>query len=375
MKLLDRVKKDAKIMALCVICLALTTIGVTYSIFFSVKANTNNQTITTGTLSVAYGSSSTSITNNEIMPMTDTEGMAQTSNALIYVQNNGSLNSSYTITIGYDYAAFTGRSGYATGDELVPLENLRLALYEYDVSDSSLTLLGGVINLGDLPIYTMDSNNNYNNTYVIYYDNVQNSSSGNNAKTFAVKVWLSDTSQCISGYYIDLKINIVSGVTESKMNYTVSGTLKDSTDAAVSGATISLQNNSSTATTSSTGAFSLANVREGIYLVNITSGSNTYSGVLRVIEGSTKSVSRYAQSHTAVSGNTLSGLAYTYSTTVNRIISANSLTTSSTDTTLSPGTSYTIPSGFALTGGTSSALGGLTITLGTDSNIGSMSVS
>jgi hypothetical protein len=371
------IKRHTQIILVSVICLTLITIGTSYSIFFSIKTNSTNQTITTGTLSVTYGSGSTTITNDDLTPTSDTDGLASTAKSLIYVQNTGTYASTYTLTVSYDYASFTGRSDYNAADMLVPLDYIRLAIYEYNPDTQAMTQIGDVMDLADLPVYSVDTSNQYNNKYSVLFGTLGTSSTGNSTATYAVKMWLSEgASECISGYYMYLRMDVNSGVQASKIDYTINGHVLDSSSANVSGATVSLLNGSKTATTATDGTFTWTGVQEGNYLVKVTTSDSTkYTGTLRIQEGTTAGVSAYATSHTAQTGNTLASLAYTYATTMRRVKTANSIATDTLNTTLTVGNSYTIPASYVLTGSTSSTLGTLTINLGTNNNISSFSLS
>ena len=161
------------------------------------------------------------------------------------------------------------------------------------------------------------------------------------------------------------------------MSYTINGVLKDSAGTVVSGAKVSILNDSSYSTTDSNGVFSLTNVREGSYLVKITlSNSTIYTGTLRVVEGSSVALNNFATTHVAQTGNNLASLAYTYASTQVRVKAANpSLTNDTVNTNLTVGNTYNIPTSFQLTGGSSPTIATLTINLGTSNNIASMTIS
>ena len=136
-----------------------------------------------------------------------------------------------------------------------------------------------------------------------------------------------------------------------------------------------LMNGSKTATSGADGTFTWSNIQDGSYLVKVTTSDSTvYTGTLRVEEGASQGISAYATSHTAVTGNTLASLGYTYATTTKRVKNANSISTDTSNTTLTVGNSYTIPSSYLLTGGTNSTISTLTLNLGTNNNIASFTL-
>ena len=94
----------------------MASIGFSYASFFSVKTNSTNQSITTGTLQVSYGSNSSSIQRTGMGSMSDEMGLAQSEASVIYVQNTGTLNSTYVMNIGYDMANFKAITSYKTTD-------------------------------------------------------------------------------------------------------------------------------------------------------------------------------------------------------------------------------------------------------------------
>ena len=88
-KLTKFIKSRNFFIAACVFVLTISVIGFSYASFFTVKTNTNNQTVTTGTLAVSYGGESSAITRNNMSSMSDEEGLAQGEVSAIYIQNTG----------------------------------------------------------------------------------------------------------------------------------------------------------------------------------------------------------------------------------------------------------------------------------------------
>ena len=126
------IKNKNFIIALCVFGLTMASIGFSYASFFSVKTNSTNQSITTGTLQVSYGSNSSSIQRTGMGSMSDEMGLAQSEASVIYVQNTGTLNSTYVMNIGYDMTNFKSRSNYKDTDKLTPLDYVMIAVYKYN---------------------------------------------------------------------------------------------------------------------------------------------------------------------------------------------------------------------------------------------------
>jgi len=206
-----------------VITLTIVSIGFSYAAFFSVKTNKNNQTITTGDLSVSYGGGSTSIARTDMLPMSDEEGMNQGEASIIYLQNNGTLDLNYNLTIGYDLEELS-KSNFGENDKLTPLNYVRIAVYDYKSATNS-TLICGPLSVTDLATYSIDTTNMKNNRYSILFDSLGTVS--NNIKTYQIKIWLSETApSSVSESYFYINSEIVSEAQNTKMAYTINGTLK-----------------------------------------------------------------------------------------------------------------------------------------------------
>lgn len=329
------VRNRTFVMALCVFGLTMASIGFTYASFFSIKTNTTNQSITTGTLNVTYGTDSSVINkNSDLTPMNDEMGLKESNASVVYIQNTGSLNSTYVLTLGYDMTNFTSRSGYNASDELTPLDYVMVAVYEYHGVGEEDTLVSGPVAVGDLPIFSLNSSDARYNRYALLFDTLGGTTTTDNTKTYKVKAWLSDKAIPSASYtYFYVNAEIVAEVENAKMKYNLSGTLTDGSNA-LSGATISVQNNSVVATTSSTGTFTLNGLYPGTYNVDITYNNVTYSGNLTVEEGTSVSL---ASLGSTFSGTDIYNVAYTYGTTLAKLIKVNNLDTYSSKATISSG--------------------------------------
>ena len=74
MKIKDIIKKQTTIIAIAVILVTITVIGISYAIFFDVSRNTQDQVITAGNLSVTVSATKVSLSE----PMSTAEGLAST---------------------------------------------------------------------------------------------------------------------------------------------------------------------------------------------------------------------------------------------------------------------------------------------------------
>lgn len=360
------IKSKNFIIACCVFVLTISTIGYSYGAFFTVKTNSNNQSVTTGTLSVSYTNASTSMDKGQMTSMSDEMGLNETDNSLIYIQNTGSLDSTFTLTIGYDMDNFTSRTGYKETDELTPLDYVMVAVYEH--SNNTDTLVVEPISVAELPLYEVDTNNSKNNRYAILFDTVGSTTSGNATKTYKVKMWLSDKAiPKVSYTYFYLNAEIVAEVENAKMKYNISGTVTDSNGTALNGAVVSIQNGSLTSTTNSTGAYTLSGIYPGTYNLDITYNNITYKGNLTVIEGDTKSLASYGTTFNTTSD--IFSVANTYKTTIDKIIKLNNIDSYSTEVTFDSGTTYNLAPTYKLTGAADANISNLKIALNTTDNI------
>ncbi len=367
-KLTKFIKSRNFFIAACVFVLTISVIGFSYASFFTVKTNTNNQTVTTGTLAVSYGGQSSAIQKNSMTSISDEAGLAQGEASVIYIQNTGSLDSTFTLNVGYDMENFLGRSGYSDTDMLTPLDYIKIAVYEYNgINDE--TLIVGPITIADLPIYSVNSSDSRYNRYAILFDSVGSTTSGNATKTYRVKMWLSDKAIPAASYsYFYVDTQIVAEVENAKMSYNFAGTLRDTNGSALNGATISLQNNSLVTTTDSTGAFTLNGIYPGVYNLDITYNNVTYSGNLTVEEGTSNSLTSLGSSFNGSASTSIYSVADTYKTTLSKIINRNNINTYANAFSFADGTVYNLAPTYKFIGGASADVSGLSIVLDTTNN-------
>ena len=362
-KITKFVKKKNFLIACCVLVLTIGTLGYSYGAFFSVKTNSANQTITTGTLNVSYTNASTSMDKGQMQSMSDEMGLNETDNSLIYIQNTGSLDSTFTLTVGYDMENFTSRSGYKETDELTPLDYVMIAVYEH--SGGSDTLVVEPTAVAELPIYEVNSSDSRYNRYAILFDTVGSTSSGNATKTYKVKMWLSDKAIPAASYtYFYLNAEIIAEVENAKMAYNFSGTVTDSGGTALNGAVVSIQNGSVTSQTDASGNYTLNGIYPGTYNLDITYNGITYSGNLTVVEGTSNSLVSNGTTFNGSSSDIFS-VANTYKTTIDKIISLNDIDTYSTEVSFASGTTYNLAPTYTFTGGGTEAVSGLNISIDT----------
>ena len=373
---MEKIKKVVKsknfIIVACVIVLTIITISVSYAAFFTVKTNTANQSVTTGTLAVTYTEQSTAINRNNMSSMSDEMGLALTEASVIYIQNTGSLDSTFTITLGYDMENFLSSVGSNNEAELTPLDYVKVAIYEYNGTNDE-TLIVGPITISELPIYELNNSDSRYNRYSILFDSVGGTSSGDATKTYKVKMWLSDKAIPAASYsYFYLNAEVVAEVLNAKMSYNISGTLTDSAGSPLNEAVISLQNNSVVSTTDSSGAFNLNGIYPGVYNLYITYNGVTYKGNLTVTEGESNSLNSRGSTFSGDANTDIYNIAYNYGTTLTNILNANNITTYADAATFVVGTSYNLRPTYELVGGANSDITGVGISLDTSAGMYSL---
>ncbi|MCM1053744.1 MAG: hypothetical protein NC483_07210 [Ruminococcus sp.] len=187
MKLKEVIKKQTLLIVLTVTVVALTTIGVSYAVFFDVKRNTKDQVITAGTLKITLSASGT-IDWSE--PRSDEEGKG--ADPLKYtVQNtDSSLPASYTVYI------------YAADGNTVPFD-----LVKFSTDGVETKVLGS-------QDHTDEDISGVNRTiYKIESGNV--AAGGSLEKT--LHLWVSDTME-EGEFMVKLNLYIVSEVDEDQVN-------------------------------------------------------------------------------------------------------------------------------------------------------------
>ena len=189
MKIKDIIKKQTTIIAIAVILVTLTVIGISYAIFFDVRRNTNDQIITAGTLQLTV-SGITALKVNA--PMTESEGL--TSSPITYtIENTASdLPAAYYLYI------------YAGSTNTIPLTAIKISIDGNATSGSTSTVLGNIsetLNENSTTYYQIDSGN---------------VPAGSSSSTQYLRIWVDEsllTDEIESGT-LDLQLYVVSEVQE-----------------------------------------------------------------------------------------------------------------------------------------------------------------
>lgn len=320
---------------LAVISLACISVGVSYSYLSKISTSNVTANIQTGNLNATL--SYTQITDGQIVPLSDSDGVNQTSYAKVSISKNNQYTVFYTINISYSVDSL---SSYGiTTDDLLPLEFVRVALFD---SIDSNTPLVGPISITELPLQSVDTTNHYKDVYTLSFGNFI---AGSTTKDYYIKAWLDPiTPEINEGKSILLDVNITQNPLVSTSIYNLSGNVTVDGES-VTGAVVSLQNGVINSTTSS-GAFTLTNVPIGTYNLSVNYNNNKYETTINVSSGSSASVSARS-SATCESGSYLQNCAFTYFTTVDKIVKMNSITSGSNTQLTS---SYILPTSYLITG-------------------------
>ena len=112
MKVKDIIKKQTTVVALAVVLVAISVIGVSYAIFFDVKTNSNNQVITAGTLKLTV-SDIDALTLNE--PINTTNGLSSSPVSYTVKNTDSNLPASYSLYV------------YADSDNTMDISKIKLS--------------------------------------------------------------------------------------------------------------------------------------------------------------------------------------------------------------------------------------------------------
>ncbi len=340
-----QITRHTKIVAFSVICLLIITISYSYSAYFSIKTNSSDQSVSTGTLDVQITNSKITLDSMEPMSasaaVTDTTGNIRSSG---YIYNAGSLDANYYITISYDYDAYKdyGHSGTAFSENVFPVEfisgGVKICSTASDCSTTSMGLNGTAFNLGDLAISNATGGSLVENNlgyYIIWRGTI----AAGKKVYFSIPLWLTEevnNQEYLSDIPIYLKLDVYSTVKDSESTATISGIYTDDDGNPVADEKIYLTNGSYTATTDSNGKFTFSNLPAGIYDVKVNGIlTPTTLGVFKLEEGPSNTyygTNGYTHIKISSTSNTSSFFvhrAYRGYTTINGFKKANSLETDS----------------------------------------------
>lgn len=350
-------KKDTNVIIvvfLVVISFACLSIGTAYAYLSTVSVG-GTQNITTGNLSANL--TINGMENVEIAPMSDEEGINQTTYAKVVIDKNNQYTVFYSLNLSYSMDSLPST---VTKDDLLPLDFIKVAVFASDTdSIASAVQISDPVKITQLPMQSVDTTDHYNDEYMLTFNTFKVQS---DKKYYFIKAWLvQDTPDTLDGKYIylDANVNQEPLVSKSLYNFTNISVSLDTT-ALSSGYTIKLQKGAITGTTS------LSNVPTGTYLLEVVYNGNTYSTTVKIKEvddtNATEGVSSLS-GKTCSANEPLQNCAYTYYTTVDKLIRKNDITTYSN---VNPTTTYSVPNSYVIVGKDSlgvSEISGLKLTL------------
>ena len=316
-------------------CLSLS---VSYSYVLRSRVSGNALVITTGNLT-----STVTYTSKDLflISQSDDDGLAQDEYGIINIAKNNVYSVFYTMNIGY---AVDELPSDKTAADLLPMEYIRVALYEISGGSLSENPIVGPIKLTDLTVSSVNADSVYRDTFLLNYGTFN---SGNQTKTFGLKVWLDEnTPISYDEYLIYLGISVNQETLVSKSIYNLSGKVLNSSGSAISGATVKFHNGKVTSTTAADGTYSLNNVPTGTYNISVLYNGVEYKTTMHVKYGQSVALQSTGGA-TGAASTYLQSSAYTYYTSPGLIMSANNLSTTSNQLTTS---TYTIPNAYVLTG-------------------------
>lgn len=204
MRLGKEIKRDTQIIIISVLILTIVTLNVSYSAFFSVKSQTTVQTITTGKLEVVIDSASSQISSGELYPIPE-EDLPTAIDSIVYdepatliLNNNGTLDSEFSVNISYDEEALPEGS---TIDDIISFDYLIIGIYDENKSEW--------VDFGNGTYYTTISalTASDTNVYPILRDTINKQT----IKEYKFYVWLSEgTPASEIGKLVYLKLDVKS---------------------------------------------------------------------------------------------------------------------------------------------------------------------
>ncbi len=145
MKVRDIIKKQTTIIAIAVVLVTITVIGVSYAIFFNVNKNSTDQVITAGTLQLTVSDFNV-LTLRE--PMSTESGLKSQAVSYTVLNTNSNLPATYSLYI------------YAGNGNTIPLSSIKVSTDGNATSGSTSKVLSSIsetINENGTTYYRIDT--------------------------------------------------------------------------------------------------------------------------------------------------------------------------------------------------------------------------
>lgn len=189
MKVKDIIKKQTTVVAIAVVLVAITVIGVSYAIFFDVKTNSENQVITAGTLKLTISDITALSLNN---PIGTSTGLASSPVSYTVKNTDSNLPAAYSIYI------------YANSNNTIEPSKIKVSLDGDGTSGKTALVLSSIT----------DTFTENGTTY--YKINSGNLAAGASGTTNYIRLWVDEDliADDISSVTVSLNMYIVSEVQE-----------------------------------------------------------------------------------------------------------------------------------------------------------------
>lgn len=189
MKIKDIIKKQTTIIAIAVILVTITVIGISYAIFFDVKPNSKDQVITAGTLKLTVADVN-ALTLKE--PMSTADGLKSSPVSYTVRNTDSNLPATYSLYV------------YAGSGNNIPLSSIKISTDGNATSGSTsktLTSIQETIVEGGTTYYRIDTGN---------------LNAGASGTTKYIRIWIDEelVADEISNGKLNLQLYVVSEVQE-----------------------------------------------------------------------------------------------------------------------------------------------------------------
>ena len=213
--------------------------------------------------------------NVEISPMSDEEGVNQTTYAKVAIDKNNQYTVFYSLSLAYSMSSLPNT---ITKDGLLPLDFIKVAVFASDTdSIASAVQISDPVKITELPMQSVDTTDHYNDEYMLTFNTFKVQT---DKKYYFIKAWLvPETPEILDEKYIylDANVNQEPLISKSLYNFTNISVINGNTTLS-SGYTIKLQKGAISGTTS------LSNVPTGTYLLEVVYNGNTYSTTVKIKE-------------------------------------------------------------------------------------------
>ena len=139
---------------LSIFAVTMVSIGTTFAMFTVSSKSAEYNVVKTGTLTIDFSSSSSTIGLNNALPMSDSSGLAQTGNTFT-IRNTGTLPANYTVSLRDDKDMITQDN---CSDKQLDKSYIKYSIDNTTaklLSDSTESLITGTLNAGESKTFTL----------------------------------------------------------------------------------------------------------------------------------------------------------------------------------------------------------------------------